>query len=175
MYTCGIQKSWAMPVVKGHQGYGIVSAHTRKLLCTLTQYNTFVHVTKHTILNWLLSRLETAQSSHLNRTSDLRASYLFVKLESYVVVQAFVTVSYRCLSCSTAAKRLLAFQWLQGTKNAPCGPAPLWKLLYIIGFDFYLAINWTKTDVRFYQVDLHVEVDGWRVPLSFYIVAMPFK
>ena len=75
------------------------------------------------------------------------------------MIQAFVPVSYHCsVSCSTAAKRLLAFQRLQGSMW-PCTVVNS-KLSYIVSFNFYQATNWTKTDMWFCQVDLRVEVDG---------------
>ena len=133
-----------------------------------------------------MKTLETAQSSCLNGTSNLRASwpkkislwvsydsnttsavphaaFFSVKRDSCFVVQAFVPLGYCCLSDLTATKCSLAFQRLQWTKNAPSGPAPSWKLSLIVSFDSYLATSLTKFDVRFCRVDPRVEVDGWRV------------
>ena len=91
------------------------------------------------------------------------------------MVQAFVPLGYHCLSCSTATKCSFAFQRLQWMKSAPCGPAPTWKLLFIVSFDSYLAISLTISDMCFCRVDPHVEVDGWRVSSYFYIVAMALQ
>ena len=175
------------------------SAHARKILCTPIQYSTFYASDQARKIKlstkWFI---ETAQSSRLKRASNFRASwpkkiwlwvsydsittkavphvvFFSVKLESCFVVQAFVPVSYRCLSCSTAAKHTLAFQRIQGSKNVPCGPVPSWKLLYMYKFRFLPGYQLDKTDMRFCQVDLHVEVDGWRVSSCFYIVAMAFQ
>ena len=85
-----------------------------------------------------------------------------VKLESCFVVKAFVPVSYHCLICSTAAKHSFTFQWLQERKTLHVALHwLLWKLSYIVSFDSYQATNWTKTDLRFCQMDLRVEVNGW--------------
>ena len=72
--------------------------------------------------------------------SSVPCSVFSIKLESCFVVQVFVPVSYHC---STAAKCSLAFQRLQGMKNAPCGPAPsivYRKFWFLLGYQ--LDKNW---------------------------------
>ena len=93
--------------------------------------------------------------------------FFFCKTGFLLRGTSFVPLGYRCLSGLTATKCSLAFQRLQWTKNAPSGPAPSWKLLFIINFDSYLATSLTKFDVRFCRVDPPVEVDGWRVSSCF--------
>ena len=179
--TCFALRLWDS-VLPTHGNY---RAHPYKcnIFCARDQYRLF------------LTALETVRSSLLNRVSNLRASWpkkisLWVSYDHSTTTRAVAhialfsvklvlpngtsSVSYRSLNCSTIAKLSLAFQRLHRMKNAPHGPVLSWKLhvsyMYIISFDSYLAVSLTKTDVRFCQVDLCMEVNGWRVSSCFSIV-----
>ena len=104
-----------------------------------------VHAPYITIHMNLIKRLETAQSSCLNRTSNLRASwpnkislwvsydsittravphlaYFSVKQKFCFVVQALHPIGYHCLSCSTATKI---------NAHLPFSNSNEWKKLYV--------------------------------------------
>ena len=101
-----------------------------KLLCMQYIFSTWLTVR-------FITRLETAESSRLNRISNLRVSWpkkislwvsydsnttsivFSVKRESCFVVQAFVPVSHHCLSCSTAVKHF------------PFSNSNKWKILHV--------------------------------------------
>ena len=135
----------------------------------------------------LITNWETAQSSCLNCASNPRAvgprkfwceflmivllleqcpcSVFSVNWSPASWYKLFVPISYCFLRCQT----LTCLSAISRNENTPCGPAPLWKLSYIVSLD----PTWTKTDMPFCQVDPCGEVD--ECPVScFSVILMAF-
>ena len=92
------------------------------------------------------------------------------------VVPAFVSLSRCCLSYSKAANCMLSCL----SVNLRNKKRSMWSFTIVKGivyrmFQFHLAINETKTDVCFCEVDFRVAVDGLRVSFCFYILATAYQ
>ena len=82
--------------------------------------------------NFHVSNLRATWSKYYNEVPHV-AFFFPCKIRVLIHGTSFCTYWLLLLSYSTAAKSLFAFQWLQGAKNFPCGPASSsCKLLFIV-------------------------------------------